>query len=106
MDNQAIGKRLRDARVAKGMTQEELAERAGLSPNHISVIERGIKSPQLDSFVSVCNALGVSADAVLIDVVDAATESAVSELSELLSGQPRDVQIRILRAVRAAIEVS
>lgn len=106
MDNQAIGKRLRDARVAKGMTQEELAERAGLSPNHISVIERGIKSPQLDSFVSVCNALGVSADTVLIDVVDAATESAVSELSELLRGQPRDVQIRILRAVRAAIEVS
>lgn len=103
MDNQAVGKRIRDARMAKGMTQEELAEKAGLSPNHISVIERGIKSPQLDSFVPVCNALGVSADAMLIDVVDAATDGVASELSELLHDQPREIQIRVLRAVKAAI---
>ena len=103
MDNQAVGKRIRNARVAKGLTQEQLAEMAGLSPNHISVLERGIKSPQLDSFVSVCNALGVSADAMLIDVVDAATEYVASELSRLLQNQPRDIQKRIIRAVNAAI---
>ena len=104
MDNQAIGKRIRDARIARGMTQEELAEKAGLSTNHISVLERGLKSPQLDSFVPVCNALRVSSDYLLIDVVDAATAGIASELSGIIAEQPPVVQKRILRVVKALLD--
>lgn len=105
MNSESVGRRIKSIRQSKGITQEGLAEMAGLSPNHVSVIERGVKVPQLDSFVAICNALGVSADALLIDVVDEAKVSYASELSDLLKGQPRDIQMRILRAVRAAIEV-
>ena len=105
MNSESVGRRIKSIRQSKGITQEGLAEMAGLSPNHVSVIERGVKVSQLDSFVAICNALGVSADALLIDVVDEAKVSYASELSDLLKGQPRDIQMRILRAVRAAIEV-
>lgn len=35
----------------------------------MSVIERGVKVPKLDTFVAIANALDVSADTLLIDVV-------------------------------------
>ena len=70
MDAQAVGQRIKAAREAKGLTQEGLAALVDLSPTHVSVIERGLKIPNLDSFVAIANALGVSADSLLIDVVD------------------------------------
>lgn len=102
-DNHAVGKRVRDARVAKGLTQEQLAELAGVSPTYISVVERGIKSPQLDTFVPLCNALGVSADALLVDVVDAAALNTTNELAELLREMPRETQLLALRVIKAIV---
>lgn len=43
MDLKAIGRRIKAAREAKGLTQEALAELVNLSPMHVSVIERGYK---------------------------------------------------------------
>ena len=57
MDAQAVGHRIKVAREAKGLTQEELAVLVDLSPTHISVIERGVKVPNLDSFVAIANAV-------------------------------------------------
>src|SRR5215213_4942902 len=41
--NTVFGARLRSAREAAGLTQEALAERAGLSFNAISALERGLR---------------------------------------------------------------
>ncbi len=74
MDLSAIGSRIKAARERKYLTQEDLAAIVDLSPTHISVIERGVKPPKLATFVSIANALGVSADSLLQDVVEHATE--------------------------------
>lgn len=66
MDAQIVGQRIKAAREARGLTQEALAAMVDLSPTHISVIERGLKTPNLDSFVAIANALSVSADAYLL----------------------------------------
>lgn len=50
MDLCAIGARIKAAREKAGMTQEDLAEVLEMSPTHISVIERGVKSPNWDSY--------------------------------------------------------
>lgn len=104
MDLQAVGARIRTAREAKGMTQEDLAAALELSRNHISVIERGIKAPRLETFVALANILGVSADSLLFDVIDHASDSVSSELSESLSALPKDDQKRILNAIRALLD--
>ena len=104
MDLRPVGTRIKAVRKARHLTQEMLAEMTGSSASHIGVIERGIKSPNLDLFVLIANALDVSADSLLQDVVNRSSESTVSELSRLLDHQPTEVKRKIFRAVRAVLE--
>lgn len=104
MDLVAVGQRIREAREAKKYTQEDLAALVDLSPTHISVIERGVKVVKLDKFVAIANALDVSADRLLVDVVTRSVDGMSNELSESIKKYPLDEQKRILRAVRAYIE--
>ena len=104
MDAIAVGRRIKAAREVKHMTQEKLAETIDLSTDHISVIERGVKVPRLDTFVAIANALEVSADDLLIDVVDHAAQHQISVLGEELASVPVEQQRRILNAVRAFLE--
>ena len=55
-----IGSELREARILKGMNQKELAEKVGLTASFISQLERNHISPSLNSFVLICNAIGIS----------------------------------------------
>ena len=104
MDKMAVAHRIADVRKACGMTQEDLAAKANVSPVHIGVIERGQKTPRLDTFVAIANAMGVSADVLLQDVVDKSCENASSELNSLIAEQSPDMQRRIYRAVKALVE--
>lgn len=56
MDLSAIGSRIKAARERKHLTQEDLAAIVDLSPTHVSVIERGVKPPKLETFVQDRNA--------------------------------------------------
>ena len=55
MDAMAVAKRISAERKARGMTQEDLAAKADVSTTHIGVIERGVKTPNLDTFVAIAN---------------------------------------------------
>ena len=85
MDYRSNGKNIRKYRKTKKMTQETLAERAGLSVNYIGSIERGEKLPSLETFIVILNQLGVTADCILQDVVQANYELKMSLLNEKLS---------------------
>ena len=85
MDYRSIGENIRKYRKTKKMTQETLAERAGLSVNYIGSIERGEKLPSLETFIVILNQLGVTADCILQDVVQANYELKMSLLNEKLS---------------------
>ena len=51
MDLKAVGQRIKEAREAKGLTQEDLAAIVDLSPTHVSVIERGLKVAKLEQYI-------------------------------------------------------
>lgn len=57
--------RLRKARQAKGLTQSEVAKKAGISENHYAQIERAEKNPTVSTFKSIINAIGVSSAEIL-----------------------------------------
>ena len=67
---ESIGKNIRKYRLMRKLRQEDLAEKADLSINYVGAIERGEKTPSLESLISIINALGVSADMILVDVLD------------------------------------
>ena len=60
-----LGDELRSARQAAGMTQERLAHDAGVDRTYISLLERGIRSPTVDVFIRLCQAMSVRPSAVL-----------------------------------------
>lgn len=104
MDLSAIGSRIKAARERKHLTQEELAAIVDLSPTHISVIERGVKPPKLETFVKIANALEVSSDTLLQDVVDHSAEGISTSLSNDIMKLPPNERSRIINAVRALTE--
>ncbi len=88
MELESIGRNKRKYRKAKKLRQEDLAERAGLNTNYISAMERGEKLPSLETFIDIVNALGVSSDMLLADVVETSYTVKTTQLSEQLEKIP------------------
>lgn len=78
-----IGARIRQARVARNMSQAELAAKANISLPHISSIELGKTQMHLGTFIHVIEALQVSADSILRANVPAVTNIFAGEIAEL-----------------------
>lgn len=64
----SLGEELRKARIAAGLTQEELAFKADISRNYVSLLELGEKSPTVQVLLRICKALNVRASAVIARV--------------------------------------
>jgi DNA-binding XRE family transcriptional regulator len=60
-----IGRRIREARVRKGFTQEELSERVKLSRPSISYLENGQQNISLHAIYEICFVLEVSIHRIL-----------------------------------------
>ena len=56
----ALGLNVRKARETKEITQEKLAENAGLDPTYISGIERGLRNPGIKNVAKIAKALGLT----------------------------------------------
>lgn len=69
MDSLKLGMKIRECRQARHLSQNELAEKAEISARYLGDIERGAKIPKLSTFINLLNAMHVSADYVLMDVL-------------------------------------
>jgi len=61
----AFGKALREFRTQKGISQEELAEAAGLDRSFVSLVERGIQSPNVVVLLRIAAVLKVKASVLI-----------------------------------------
>ena len=62
---QLVADNLRAVRLQKKLSQESLAQKAGLSVSYVSMLERGQRSPPLDTLEALAKGLGVSPLALL-----------------------------------------
>lgn len=69
VDYKALGKRIKIARIKKGITQESVAEEIDITPSHMSNIETGKTKVSLSVLVNIANALSVTIDELLCDNV-------------------------------------
>ncbi len=67
MGAKGLGRKLKFYRVKYGWSLEECSERIGISARYLADIERGDKTPKLDTFIRILNTLAASADDVLQD---------------------------------------
>ncbi len=84
-----LGARLRRLRTERGQTLTETARRAGISPQYLSEIERGIKEPSSEMIAAVAGALGVT----LLDL----TVAVARELSAVRATAEGPVVSRVTR---------
>lgn len=74
----AIGARVRELRLQRGLTLHGVSELTGLSPSLMSLVERGKTSPSIGTLVAVAHALGV-------------------HMADLVPGSPNDRESPVLR---------
>ena len=101
-DYSLIGERIKFWRQQRSLTQEQLAEMVELTPGFISLIETGKKRVSLETLLSVCRALNVTTNDLLVgnqirQESDYNTE--FSELTVKLNDSERHLVFEITKAV-------
>lgn len=104
MDAQKVGRRIQEVRKSRGLTQAELSQMVNLSTKYISNIECGFKTPKLNTFVAIANALQCDANLLLTDVLDVTTGQESGLISKKLQTLPAEQQRRILRVIEVMID--
>lgn len=99
-----IGKRIQKLREQAEFTQESLAEEVDISASYLSAIERGVKTPTLDTFVRILNAIGAEPNEVLAEVVPLEQKEKCAQLEERIRALPVKKQKKVLRILEVIIE--
>lgn len=86
-----IGERIRLARVAKGYTQEKLAEKIDVTVQYVSDLERGNVGTSIPTLIKLCNALSVSSDYILMGLGNEVQPLDISLRLQALSPQERRI---------------
>ncbi|MBO5907834.1 MAG: helix-turn-helix transcriptional regulator [Clostridia bacterium] len=92
-----LGQRIRNYRVAKGFSQERLAEISGCHPTYIGQIERGEKNATIESITKISMALDVSLSTLFDKLTNDGTDKESIPLLcyELLSRKSREEQEKL-----------
>ena len=106
LDYDAIGRRIKIARIKKGITQDIVAEKLNISSTHVSNIETGHSKLSLPVIVGMANILSTSVDMLLCDSVICSGPAFKMETAEILHDCSDDelrVLTEIVKGAKAAI---
>ena len=85
IDFESIGQKVKQIRLRKGVTQEQLAEAVGVGVTHISHLETGSGTVSLKVFLAIVNYLDCSADEILCKEINTARPIVDNWLAELVA---------------------
>lgn len=105
LDFKAIGKRIKIARIKKNLTQETVAEKIGVTPQHISNIETGNSTVSLPTLVAIANLLTVSVDELLCDTL-IASKAVFEKEAQAVFDDCNEYEVRVLVDVLKATKDS
>ncbi len=100
MEQQALGKRIREERLKLNLTQEQLAEEVNLSTAYIGQIERGERSLTLENLAAVANRLGVTIDYLLSDSVVSDNDGQYRLWRQLMDGRTEEQKALAINMVK------
>jgi transcriptional regulator with XRE-family HTH domain len=94
-----FGREIRRRREALGLTLEQLAEKAELTPNYIGTIENGKRDPSLSTVLSLAKGLRIAPAELFGGVQD--LSSAATEAGLLFDGVIPEIQEAVLKLLRS-----
>jgi len=97
-DFRAIGNKLLTIRKKAGLTQAEVAEKAGLSDRTYADIERGTVNMRIETILRICEALKITPDEILTEEreVDILWQNELFEQLECCSQREKETALKIL----------
>lgn len=97
-----IGSRIQEIRNKKGITQDQLSEKVGISSKYLSSIERGKENPTLNTILKLSRSLDVKLDEFFthLEIEDPAKRK--SMIIEMLDGADED-KLKIVYKVMSAV---
>ena len=107
VDYVLLGTRLKEQRQRRMLTQQQLAEKVSLTPGFISRIETGKKKPSLEALLSICKALNITLNDLLVGNQIPQESDYNAEIAELLfnyNESERRLIFEITKAVYKAIK--
>jgi len=107
MDYYEIGQRIRKFRKAYNFSQEQLAEKIGISTTHMSHIETGNTKLSLSVFVKIADALSVQTDELLYDIPQINRTLIKHELTELIdscSQQDMYIRVDVIKTLKSSLD--
>lgn len=101
-DNFSCGARIRALRLERGLSQEQLALAAGITPAYLGQVERGVKNPTVQIIEYVCEAMNVSLSAFFSDTastptVEDATEKQILGQLSILSTEEKSIVLQVIK---------
>ena len=102
MDYASLGKQIREHRLAKKLTQEKLAEMAGIEPSNLSHIERAATKVSLPTLVRIANALEATLDELAYGSLIKSTHVSVKRMEVLLSDCTPEETMLLVEFTKAA----
>jgi transcriptional regulator with XRE-family HTH domain len=102
MKEKGLGKRINIVRKDRGFTTDKLSELCNINATYLRQIEGGIKMPSLPVFIDICNALKISPNYLLQDMLVDNEVSKINELTELwetVSPSGQEIATAMIRTV-------
>ncbi len=88
---EAVGARIKYLRRMQGISQEELALKAGINPAYFGQVERGLKCPTIDTLCKIAKAMDISPDECLrSEELPDFSDDQVKRLQSLLARVPAE----------------
>ena len=104
MDYASLGKKIREERRKKDLTQGMLADDVNITPPYIGQVERGERGVSLETLVAISNRLGVTVDYLLSDSLNNDEEYLRQLWTRLMRNRSEKEQEMIIGVVRAIVD--
>ena len=107
MDYYAIGQRIKKIRKAQSLSQEQLAEKIGISTTHMSHIETGNTKLSLQVLVDIATNLEVGTDELLFETPANQKDIAKNDIQDILNActpQQAKVIAEIIKSTKIAMD--
>ncbi len=109
MSKNILGKRIRQIRKSKGLTQFKLAEIAGINEKHVSKIETGVYFPTYSTLNKILNALDMTLEDAGLNPKPQNDNSFYTRIIEILNGAQSEKELefyyRILKEASCGREI-
>lgn len=103
LDFESIGKKIKEIRLDKKLTQEYVAETADVNTSHISNIENNRVKVSLSTLIQICNAPDVTVDYILSDEYthpDSVLEQEILKEFRLCSPENKEKILKIIKIMQ------